>query len=142
MGFKTLQSLLMTSRGSFMTFGVGTAKAQPPQILVGMSLAFVKILNSRCNISFQVKPPKILSKKQPPKVSSVDCVTAVLLVLIIDACLEFCCASFFKFQIIHGGFFPPTCAPVGWPPQSLKESHNIWIATYHTQARKKLNLHR
>lgn len=81
-------------------------------------------------------------KKQPPKVSSVDCVTAVLLVLIIDACLEFCCASFFKFQIIHGGFFPPTCAPVGWPPQSLKESHNIWIATYHTQARKKLNLHR
>ena len=38
-------------------------------------------------------------------------------------------------------FFSYTCAAVGWPPRSLKESHNIWIATYHTQARKKLNLH-
>lgn len=38
-------------------------------------------------------------------------------------------------------FFPPLVLQLVWPPQSLKESHNIWIATYHTQARKKLNLH-
>lgn len=35
----------------------------------------------------------------------------------------------------------PACAPVGWPLQTLKESHSVRIATYHTQARKKLNLH-
>lgn len=53
---------------------------------------------------------------------------------------HFCLASFFSFQIIQGFFF--TCAPVGWSPPSLKESHSIQIATYRTQARKKLNLHR
>lgn len=33
----------------------------------------------------------------------------------------------FRFSV----FFSP-CAPVGRPPQSLKKSHDIWIASYHT----------
>lgn len=86
--------------------------------------------------SFWVKPAKILSSKQN-KTSPVDCVTAVL---IIDACLKICWASRLKISD-HSGFvfFPPS--QFSCPPQSLKESHNVWIATYHTQACKKLNLH-
>ena len=103
---------------------------------------FVEIFTSRCNISAWVKPSEILSRHTKTKRLSVDCVSAVLLVLIIDVCCEFCCASSFNFQIsLFFFFFSNTCAAVGWPPRSLKESHNIWIATYHTQARKKLNLH-
>lgn len=103
---------------------------------------FVEIFTSRCNISAWVKPSEILSRHTKTKRLSVDCVSAVLLVLIIDVCCEFCCASSFNFQIsLFFFFFSYTCAAVGWPPRSLKESHNIWIATYHTQARKKLNLH-
>ncbi len=88
----------------------------------------------------------ILSQTIHKKASSVDCVTAVWLILIIDACLEVCWVTVFKFQIIQGMgffvlfFFHPSCSPVGRLQQSSK-SHNIWIATYHTQARKKLNLH-
>lgn len=50
-------------------------------------------------------------------------------------------SNFRSFRVFFCFFFSPTCAPAGWSPQSLKESHNIWIATYHTLARKKLNLH-
>lgn len=51
--------------------------------------------------------------------------------------------SFSHFWSLRSFFFftPPACAPVGQPLQSLKESHNIWTTTYHTEAHKKLNLH-
>lgn len=49
--------------------------------------------------------------------------------------------SFSHFWSLRSFFSPPVCAPVGQPLQSLKESHNIWTTTYHTEAHKKLNLH-
>lgn len=62
----------------------------------------VKIFPARCNISLWVYPPNIL-----PASNGFICrlVTAILPISIIDACLEFCCAFCFKFQIIQGVFF-------------------------------------
>lgn len=123
----------MTSRGSQDSNKLSLSKSKTQ---VGMSLVFVRIFTfwMRYFILSQTVP-----KKKNDLVSCVDCVTAAWLVLIIDACLHFCCSSFFKKISDHSEFFCSFFHTFFSSSRPASKTHNVLIPTYHTEAHKKLN---